>query len=281
MAIIVNTNMNALNTRSHLNNATIGLSRSLERISSGLKVNRAKDDAADLDMATKINSQIRGSSVAQDNIALGRDIVQAAEGDLNTILDHLNRVRDLAVQASNGIYDSNGLAAIQAEVTARWEEIDRVANASNFNGMKLLAKTGSISEVRLQVGANSDAAVNMIKVMGVFGDTTSETGLGIKNTNAFKGATAAAQYIGTIDNAINSISTKRSTIGAIVNRLDSADASLTTTIENAIAAKSTLIDADIATESMEFTRNQILQQTSTALLSQANQLPAIALSLVS
>ncbi len=282
MAIIVNTNLTALKTQANLNRATNGVSQSLERMSTGLKINSAKDDAAGLYVATKINTQIRGNKVAQDNIATGSNLLSTVEGDLDTILGHLNRIRDLAVQGANSIYDADGINAMKSEVTARLAEIDRVANASNFNGQKMLASTGAITSLRLQVGANTELEANRIQVTGIFGDTTSAaTGLNIVLGTNMDSATAAAAYITTIDNAIKTINTKKSTIGAVQNRLDSAQEALTTTIENATAAKSSIMDADIAEESMEYTRQQILQQTSTALLAQANQLPAIALSLIS
>lgn len=281
MAIVVNTNMTALKTQKNLTSATSSMNKALNRMSTGYKINQASDDAAGLYVATGIETQIRGSKVAKDNIAIGKNVLQTAEGDLNTILDHLHRIRDLAVQAGNSIYDTDGYAAIEKEVEARWDEIDRVARASNFNGLKLLSDTGAIDEIRLQVGANASIQENCIKVEDVFGDTTTgANGLNIRDTAAFDEATTAAAYIDTIDTAINTISTKRSTIGALVNRLDSAEASLTTTIENATAAKSTIMDADIAAESMEYTKAQILQQTSAALLVQANALPQIAISLV-
>ena len=282
MAIVVNTNLTALKTQANLNRATNGVSQALQRMSTGLKINSAKDDAAGLYVATKMNAQIRGNKVAQDNIATGSNLLSTVEGDLDTILSHLNRIRDLAVQGANSIYDGDGISAMKSEVTARLEEIDRVANASNFNGQKLLASAGSITSLRLQVGANTELAANRIMVTGIFGDTTSAAGgLNIVLGTNMDTATDAAAYITTIDNAIKTINTKKSTIGAVQNRLDAAQDSLTTTIENATAAKSSIMDADIAQESMEYTRQQILQQTSTALLAQANQLPAIALSLIS
>lgn len=284
MAIIVNTNMPALRTQANLNKATNGLNSALERMSTGLKINSAKDDAAGLYVATKMETQIRGNKVAQNNIATASNVLSTAEGDLDTILGHLNRIRDLAVQASNSVYDADSKQAMNKEVQARIEEIDRIAKVSNFNGLHLLSDEAvNIDTLRVQVGANKEATANAIFVTGVFGSASSDT-LGIKAgaENAFINAdcTNAATYIGTVDTAIQTISTKKSAIGAVQNRLDAALDSLTTTIENATASKSTIMDADIATESMEFTRQQILQQTSSALLAQANQLPAIALNLI-
>ena len=285
MAIIVNTNMSALKTQANLNKATNGLNSALERMSTGLKINSAKDDAAGLYVATKMETQIRGNKVAQNNISTASNVLATAEGDLDTILEHLNRVRDLAVQAANSIYDEDSMEAMSKEVEARLDEIDRVANASNFNGLKLLGGAGAagdkLTELRVQVGANQELPANRILVSDVFGDTTS-AGLQIEATSidAFKASTDAAAYITTIDNAIKTVANKKSSIGAYQNRLDAALDSLTTTIENATAAKSTIMDADIAKESMDYTRQQILQQTSSALLAQANQLPAIALNLI-
>ena len=280
MAIVVNTNLTAMKTQANLHKATAGVSKSLERMSTGMRINEAKDDAAGMFVATKITSQIRGSQVAQDNIVTGSNLLATVEGDLDTILGHLNRIRDLAVQGANSIYDADGISAMKAEVTARLAEIDRVANASSFNGQNLLAASGSITSLRLQVGANAEVTANKIDVTGVFGDTTS-AGLSIALGTNLDTAENSANYISTIDNAIKTINTKKSTIGAVQNRLESAQESLITTIENATAAKSAIMDADIAEESMEYTRQQILQQTSTALLAQSNQLPAIALTLLS
>lgn len=280
MAIVVNTNLTALKTQANLSKATTGVSRSLERMSTGMKINGAKDDAAGMFVATKITSQIRGSQVAQENIVTGSNLLATVEGDLDTILGHLNRIRDLAVQGANSIYDADGIGAMKSEVTARLAEIDRVANASSFNGQNMLAATGAITSLRLQVGANADTTANRIEVTGVFGNTTS-AGLGVTLGTNLDTAENSANFITTIDNAIKTINTKKSTIGAVQNRLESAQEALITTIENATAARSAIMDADIAQESMEYTRQQILQQTSSSLMAQSNQLPAIALALLS
>lgn len=300
MAIIVNTNLTALKTQKNLNNATNSMTKALNRMSTGFKINSASDDAAGLYVATGLNTQIRGSKVAKANVATGTNVLQTVEGDLDNILTNLQRIRDLATQASNGIYDADAQKAMQDEVTARIAEIDRISKASNFNGLKLLDGSGDLSTdgLRLQVGANAEADANSITIPAtIFAQLDSTTlGAGGKTnpgstvdatdtiatgaTKAFAAATAAASYIAVVDAAINTISTNKSTIGAVVNRLDSAEASLTSTIENATAAKSTIMDADVAEESAEYTKNQILQQTSSALLVQANALPQIAINLV-
>lgn len=287
MAIIVNTNMSALKTQRNLNNATNSLNQALERMSTGLKINSAKDDAAGMYVATNLAKQISGSKIAQSNVATGANVLSTVEGDLDVILDNLNRIRDLTVQASNGVYDANSQKAMSDEVAARMAEIDRVASASNFNGLKLLDgsyATANKDGLRLQVGANSDKDANSIMVSAEIFKSKKSAELKLDDAatteTTFKTASLAAKYIDKVDAAINTITTSKSTIGAVQNRLDAAAASLVTTIENASAAKSTIMDADIAQESAEYTKQQILQQTSASLLVQANQLPSLALNLV-
>ena len=285
MAIIVNTNMSALRTQNNLNNATNALNTSLERMSTGSKINSAKDDAAGLYVATNLNKQISGSKIAQSNVETGNNVLSTVEGNLDVILDNLNRIRDLTVQASNGVYDEKSQKAMADEVTARMAEIDRIAVSAEFNGLKLL--DGSIAnDLRLQVGANADAAANCIHVdKNVFASMSANGALlnlgeAADITTTFADPSKAAAYINTIDAAIEQINTNKATIGAIQNRLEAAASSLTTTIENATAAKSTIMDADIAEESAEYTKQQILRQTSASLLVQANALPSLSLTLI-
>ena len=302
MAIIVNTNMSALKTQKNLNNASNSLQTALERMSTGLKINKAADDAAGLYVATNLNTQISGSKVAKNNISTGNNVLSTLEGDLDVIMDNLNRIRDLSVQAANSIYDESAMGAMKDEIDQRLQEIDRISLASNFNGLQLLAGKGQLADngLRLQVGANADSAANAISLEKAFFAKTDSSTLGSSykgqlpngsKLTANKGlsgnlelalanASSAAQYINIIDAAIDDISSKKSTIGATMNRLDAALTSLTTVIENNTAAKSTIMDADIAEESAEYTKQQILQQTSSALLVQANQLPSLALNLI-
>lgn len=303
MAIIVNTNISALKTRTNLNNATNSLNQALERMSTGYKINSAKDDAAGLYVATGLETQIRGSKVALNNISTGNNVLQTVEGDLDAILDNLNRIRDLATQAANSVYDTDAMNAMKQETDARIAEIERISLASNFNGLQLLAGGNDLETngMRLQVGANANADANAIVIDGEIFQKTDATELGkgvvAGDLNgggvitagmsvseaadvAFEKTTTAADFIAVLDDAIDTISSRKSTIGAMMNRLESAEASLTTTIENATAAKSTIMDADIAEESAEYTKQQILQQTSSALLVQANNLPSLALNLI-
>ena len=276
MAIIVNTNMSAIKTQNNLNNATNLLNSALERMSTGLKINRAADDAAGMYVASNLETQIRGSKVAQSNVETGINVLQTVEGNLDVINDNLLRIRDLAVQAANGVYDADSLAAMQSEVTARLAEITRIQDSAKFNGMALftaadtgLGNTGLV----LQVGANSDANNQITAAKTIFQKITNPT-------VTLDSAANATTAIGNIDTALKSVVSKKADIGAVQNRLSSAQASLVTSIENASAAKSTIMDADISQEAADFTKAQILQQTSATLLTQANQLPALALSLI-
>ena len=293
MAIIVNTNMSALKTQANLNNATNSLNTALNRMSTGLKINSAADDAAGMFVASNLNTQIRGSKVAQSNVATGINVLQTAEGDFGVIEDNLLRIRDLATQAANGVYDQKSLTAMEDEVKARVDEINRIAKSSNFNGLNLL--DGSISQrdksgLRLQVGANSATETNAIYVAPEVFDSASAQALGLYGANsvnnftsieeAFEFASTAAKFIADVDVALQNVTTRKATIGAVQNRLNSAADSLVTTIENATSAKSTIMDADIAEESANYTKAQILQQTSATLLVQANQLPSLALNLI-
>ena len=293
MAIIVNTNMSALKTQANLNSATNTLNTSLNRMSTGLKINSAADDAAGMFVASNLNTQIRGSKIAQSNVATGINVLQTAEGDFGVIEDNLLRIRDLATQAANGVYDEKSLTAMEDEVKARVDEINRIAKSSNFNGLNLL--DGSISQrdksgLRLQVGANSATETNAIYVAPEVFDSASAQALGLYGANsvnnftsieeAFEFASTAAKFIADVDVALQNVTTRKATIGAVQNRLNSAADSLVTTIENATSAKSTIMDADIAEESANYTKAQILQQTSATLLVQANQLPSLALNLI-
>ncbi len=282
MAIIVNTNMSALKTQRNLNKATNSLNNSLERMSTGLKINKAADDAAGMYIATSLATQISGSKVAQSNLETGNNVLSIVEGNLDVVLDNLSRIRDLAVQAANGVYSAEARTAMSDEVKARSAEITRIAKSADFNGLKLL--DGTITkDLKLQVGANADAATNSISIdKDVFAEIT---GAGILAadaaiTTSFATATAAAAFIATVDTAMVGINTRKTAIGVIQNRLASASDSLVTTIENATAAKSTIMDADIAEESAEFTKQQILRQSSASLLVQANAMPSIALNLI-
>ena len=280
--IIVNTNIPSMMVQRNLNTATSKLNNAIERMTTGLKINRAADDAAGLYIANGLDTQIRGSEICESNIQTGVNILQIAEGDLSLIQEHVSRIRDLATQAASDYYTTDARNAMASEAQARYDEINRLASASNFNGLTLLDGNSALaSGLRLQVGPNAPAATNAIYVSGVF-DSAAAADIGIVSpiATAFSTAPLAAEFLNECDAALNNITNRRSTIGAIQNRLESALDSLNVEVENLSAAKSTIMDADIAKESSEYTKQQILQQASASLLVQANQAPSIALNLI-
>jgi len=308
MSVIVNTNVQSLVSQRNLASATNALNKSTQRLSTGKKINSAVDDAAGLFVAKGLESQLSGSQQCQTNIALGINVLQIAEGDLVNIQDNVQRIKDLATQASSGIYSDQARGAMQDEITARMNEIDRIANSSNFNGINLLS-TSAVSSIDIQVGAGSGAN-DSISVSGVFGNATCAgleldklqdadhadkylkvTGGDYKTVTANQEKAqattldvhtvqAARGTVKTCEAVLNTITDRRSKLGVAQARLESASAGLATTIENLSAAKSTIMDTDIAAETSNYTKQQILQQISSSVLTQANQAPSIALSLM-
>ena len=270
MGLRINTNVAALNAGRTLNRTTQSLNRSLERLSSGLRINRARDDAAGLAIAEGFNSQVRGSQVAQRNTQDGVSLVQTAEGALSETHAILQRVRELAVQASNGTQSTNNREALHTEVRQLLEQIDDIALDTEFNGVKVLSTTQTVT---LQSGAYTSQTLNVT----VTGAKTSDLKVSTVSVSTLANAVAA---ISTIDTAIQSVSTLRSTLGAYQNRLEFTINTLAIQEENAAASESAIRDADIARETSQFTRNQILVSAGTSVLSQANVLPQTALQLL-
>ncbi|MFH0702256.1 MAG: flagellin [bacterium] len=278
MGIVVNTNISSFLVQRSLSDATSEINKSIERLSTGYKINRAADDAAGLVISESLKSQSRGAAMAAQNAQTGMNLLQTAEADLGVILENLQRIRDLTVQAANGTNGSVERAAIKSEVDARFSEINRIAESSTFNAVKLL--NGDNTTLTLQAGPNAVSSLNTLDI-GAPLQSAKYSSLGISGvTTAFDSATAAASFITLIDTAINTVSTRRSTIGSLQNRLESAIRSLTIKQENMTAAESRIRDADIAKEAAALTKNQILQQASASLLAQANQAPTIALGLI-
>ena len=283
MSIVVNTNVTSLMVQRNLNAANNGVSKAIERLSTGYKINRAADDAAGLSIAEKMLSQVNGTRVAQENTQHGINLLQTAEGDISVIQDHLQRIRDLSVQAANGTYSSAERAMIAQEVQSRFEEITRLANVSKFSDIPLLSSDNN-SGLVLQVGPNSGAD-NRLDISDALTNMTATalnanfTPIGINAS--FATSQAASDFIQTIDEALNKVSDARSKIGAYQNRLESTMDSLLVKSENLSASLSELRDADIAKEAAELTKQQILQQSSATLLAQANSNPSVALKLLS
>jgi flagellin len=275
MGLSVYNNVEAMNAHRLLSNTNSQLSKSMERLSSGLRINRAADDAAGLAVSEGMRSQIRGMNVASRNAQDGVSMVQVADGALSNVGDMLQRVRDLAVQASNGTLTDQQRGNLDTEVQQVLTEIGKTGTDTEFNGLKILA--GSVataaSAVTLQVGANANQNIAFVIA------TVSASDLGISGI-AVSTAASASAAIASLDAAINTVTTNRANLGAIQNRLESTISRLGMTSENVQAAESRIRDADMASEMIDFTKNQILQQSGTAMLAQANQAPQNVLSLL-
>ena len=287
MAIVVNTNIDSLRVQRNLNSASTNMSKAVERLTTGSKVNQAADDAAGFVIAKGLEAQQRGSVVAQNNAQTGINLLQTAEGNLDVIQDHLLRIRDLTLQAMNGGYSYDEVKAMEDEVLARTAEIDRISNGAKFNEFELFP-AGGADDLVLQIGSNSDEATNTITVAGVFIEATTSVLTGragnpIKFTDGVSDIVDLTEFraiLDDLDTGIKEISTRRGTIGAITNRLESAVEALDIQNENLLDAKSRIVDADSGEESTNYTNYTILQQASASLLVQANQSPSIALSLI-
>jgi flagellin len=263
MSLRINTNVEAFNAHRNLVRTSEQLAKSMERLSSGMRINRAADDAAGLAIAQKLTGQINGIDVAQRNAQDGVSLVQTAEGSLNEVHQMLQRVRELAVQYSNGTLSSTDQAAIQSEVNQLTSEINRIGSTAQFNGIYLLNNATSIT---FQVGANDGEVIGVSTVS--LGSAIGTITLG------------AASTLSTIDSAINNVSAQRATFGAVQNRLQYTLDNLANYQENLTAARSRVQDVDMASEMVNFTKSQILSQAGTSMLAQANQLPQSVLKLL-
>ena len=270
MGLRINTNIPALNTARVLNNSTRSLNQSLERLSSGLRINRAADDAAGLAIAEGFRSQVNGVKVAQRNSQDGVSLVQTAEGALSETTNILQRVRELAVQAANGTQSTANRSAIHDEVNQMLQQIDDIATDTEFNGIRVLSSSQTIT---LQAGAMTSQTL----VVSVTGAKTNDLGISSVTVSSMASAVSA---ISTIDNALRSVTTLRSTFGAYQNRLEFTINTLAIQEENASSSESAIRDANIATETISFTRNQILVSAGTSVLAQANVVPQTALQLL-
>jgi len=271
---VINTNILSLSTQNNLNKSQSALGTAIERLSSGLRINSAKDDAAGQAIANRMSSNIRGMNQASRNANDGISMAQTAEGALNEINTNLQRVRELAVQANNGTNTTTDLSSLQDEVKARLDEIDRVAGQTTFNGTKLLnGSAGTGGKVSIQVGANDKETITL-DLSGAKADTAT---LGVNGVDL---TTPSDTVLKTIDDAIAKVDTARSGLGAVQNRFESTINNLNNTSTNLSAAQSRIQDADYATEVSNMSRAQILQQAGTNVLSKANQVPQGVLSLL-
>lgn len=277
MSIVVNTNTTSLMVQRNLSKATSSLATSMQRLSTGMKINNAGDDAAGLALSEKINGQLSSSDVCKNNAQTGLNMLSIADGDLDVINQNLQRIKDLAVQSANGVYSDEERLSMDQEVQLRLEEINRIADSSSFSDMNLL--DGTIQDMVLQIGAGSDIDQNTIDISGAFQEAHVSS-LGIQADASISTVDAARTMIDAIDEAVNNISSRRSIIGASMNRLDSTIDRIDIRKENLQSTYSTIRDTDIAAESSELTKQQILQQSAATLLQQANQTPSLALTLI-
>ena len=268
----INTNMSAMNTYSRLTSANASKSGSLAKLSSGLRINKAGDDAAGLSISEKMKNQVSGLTQATRNAQDGISLIQTAEGALNETHSILNRMRDLTIQAANATNSGDDITAIESEITELAAEITRIADTTQFNTKTLLNGdlTGSGAGVVLQIGANTDQSIT-VKIGDMSATGLSVDSLDIENSGSNTTNTDAS--LTSIDGAIKNVSEQRANLGAVQNRLEHTINNLTATKENLAEANSRIRDVDMAEEMMEFTKSNILSQAATAMLAQANQMP--------
>jgi len=276
MAQTINTNVMSLNAQRNLNTSQSSLALSMQRLSSGLRVNSAKDDAAGLAIAERMNAQVKGMTVAIRNANDAISLSQTAEGALGKIGDALQRMRELAVQSANATTGTSDRANLDTEFQALDAEVTRLLTGTKFNGTSLLDTAASLT---FQVGANN---VSTDQIAVATTDLTAGAGITGVNAAAISGATSAGALAAMdfLDTAINTITTARSTFGAAQNRFESVVSNLQIAAENQSAARGRIVDADFAVETANLTRAQILQQAGTAMLAQANAAPQSVLQLL-
>jgi len=273
--MVINHNMSAMYADRQLGVTQLDISKSMEKLSSGLRVNRAGDDASGLAVSEKMRSQIRGLNQAERNILNGVSFIQATEGYLQETQDILGRIRELAVQAANGIYTEEDRVMIQVEVSQLVDEVNRIASHAQFNGMNML--TGAFAQdsaagkiMQLQVGANMDQSKR------IFIGTMTATALGLQNNQGEEGIVSigtvedANLTIGALDTALKAVNRQRADLGAYQNRFEIAAEGVAVASENLQAAESRIRDVNMASETVNFTKDSILSQAGIAMLAQAN-----------
>ena len=275
--MVVQHNLTAMNANRQLGIVTNNQAKATEKLSSGYKINRAGDDAAGLSISEKMRSQIRGLNKASTNAEDGVSLIQTAEGALNETHSILQRMNELATQAANDTNTSTDRNAIKAELTALTSELNRIASTTQFNTMNLL--DGTFTGKNLQVGALSGQKIS-IPISGMNANKLGLAGKNGKMTIAVSTFTAAGKAMTKIQSAITKVSTQRSALGAIQNRLEHTIANLDTTSENTSSAESRIRDTDMADAMVEYSKNQILAQAGQSMLAQANQATQGVLSLL-
>jgi Flagellin and related hook-associated proteins len=287
ITMVINHNLSAMFAQRTLGVTSNAIGGDIEKLSSGMRINKAGDDASGLAVSEKMRSQIRGLNQASQNASNGISFIQATEGYLQETSDILQRVRELAVQSSNGIYSSEDRMQIQVEVSQLVSEVDRIASSAQFNGMNMLTgrfarETGEntiTGSMWFHIGANMDQRVR------VYVGTMTASALGLRNVGngsimTLENADSSNRSIGTIDQALKTLNKQRADLGAYQNRMTHAVSGLNVASENLSAAESRIRDTDMAKEMVEFTKNQVLSQAGNAMLAQANQTSQQVLSLL-
>lgn len=276
--MVINHNMSAMFSQRQVANTNLNMEKNMQKLSSGLRINRAGDDASGLAVSEKMRSQIRGLNQASTNASNGISFIQTTEGYLQETTDIVHRIRELAVQAANGIYTDEDRTMIQVEVSQLIAEVDRIASSAQFNGMNMLTgrfaqsngQNDIVASMWLHIGANMDQRIQ------VFVGTMSAAALNLRDLGSetimnLTSPDLANRAIGTLDEALQKINKQRADLGGYQNRLEHAVKGLDTSAENLQAAESRIRDTDMAQEMVDFTKNQVLQQSGMAMLAQANQ----------
>ena len=284
MPQVINTNVMSMTAQRNLNGTQQTLQTSLQRLSSGLRINSAKDDAAGLAIGTRFSAQITGMNQAVRNANDAISLAQTAEGALQEITTNLQRMRELAVQSANGTYSSGDRTSLNKEVSALKQEITRITNAVDFNGTKVLGSTTSLTFQVGAKGATGGASGTTyqisLSISNIASASTTGIGSALGNSLAVTTQGGSRSAIAMIDTMLDRVTTIRSDFGTIQNRFESVVRNLQNVSENLSASRSRIMDADFASETASLTRNQILQQAGTAMLSQANAAPQSVLSLL-
>ena len=275
MPQIINTNLVSLNAQRNLNTSQASLATSMQRLSTGLRVNSAKDDAAGLAIAERMNAQVRGMNVAIRNSNDAISLAQTAEGAIGKVGDMLQRMRELAVQSVNSTNGTSDRKSLDDEFQALGDEIERTLSKTQFNGRSILASDAGTQT--FQVGANKSETIDVVTTrLDNNGSVTAVTG----SSSAITDATVAATALGNIDDALSLVNSQRALYGATQSRFESVIGNLQISVENQTAARSRIMDADFAAETANLSRAQILQQAGSAMVAQANQLPNQVLALL-
>ena len=283
MSIVINTNVSSLIAQRYLTTNNACLQSVTEQLSSGYRINNAGDDAAGLSIGQTLTTLIKGDSQALKNIRSATFLVSTAEAGLNTATEHVQRIRELTVQAATEIYSTAQKQVIINEIKERLNDLDRLAGAASFNGITLLDGTKKANSLTIQIGSGSDVDVNTIDIGAAFTDIHA-TALGLNYDKLDNAATITGDdfrdYIAKLDAALNIINSDMSKIGALTNTMETAERNLTTMVEASTQSRSNIMDVDIAAASSELVKYQILQSASATVLQQANQIPTIALQLL-